>query len=278
MPRYAVALVLATLLELGGRAAPAAESVASDYFTAYPHLRMTRADGILVVEMHNDGKPLTFTAADHTAFVDAFYAIGRDRANKVVILAGAGGDWMPAIDFGSFGRVDDPNVWAKVHDDGVQLLENLANIRVPVICAVEGRAWVHSEYCLLANYIVTGQDASFHDLPHILGGIVPGDGIYTVWSYVAGAGRAQRFLLEPQPIPARMAQTWGVVSEIVPDGTALDRARELARSWLSKPELTLRYTRIHFIQPLKERIVREVGYGLLLEGESADALVRRAME
>ncbi len=278
MPRYAAALVLASLLGLGGRAAPAAESVASDYFAAYPHLRMTRDDGILVVEMHNDGKPLTFTAADHTAFVDAFYAIGRDRANKVVILTGAGGDWMPAIDFGSFGRVDDPNVWAQVRDEGVQLLENLANIRVPVICAVEGRAWVHTEYCLLANYIVAGQDASFRDLPHILGGIVPGDGIYTVWSYFAGPGRAQRFLLEPQPIPARLAQSWGVVSEIVTNGTALARARELARSWLGKPELTLRNTRIHFIQPLKERIVREVGYGLQLEGESADALIHRALD
>jgi enoyl-CoA hydratase/carnithine racemase len=278
MSRFAAICLLAQFLVLGSSAAFATDSAAPDYFTAYPHLRMTREDGILVVEMHNDGKPLTFTAADHTAFADAFYAIGRDRANKVVILTGAGGDWVPAVDCGSFGPVDDPNVWAQVHDDGVQLLENLANIRVPLICAVEGRAWVHTEYCLLANYIVTGQDASFHDLPHILGGIAPGDGIYTVWSYVAGPGRAQRFLLEPQPVPARMAQTWGVVSEIVPDGAALDRARELARSWLSKPELTLRNTRIHFIQPLKERLVREVGYGLLLEGESADALIHRVME
>jgi hypothetical protein len=39
------------------------------------------------------------------------------------------------------------------------------------------------------------------------------------------------------------------------------------------PELTRRNTRIHFIQPLKERIVRETGYGLLLEGASADALL-----
>jgi enoyl-CoA hydratase/carnithine racemase len=164
-----------------------------------------------------------------------------------------------------------------MHDEAVQMLENLANIRVPVICAVEGR-WVHTEYCLLANYIVAGRDASFHDLPHILGGIVPGDGIYTVWSYLAGPGRAQRFLLEPRPVSARMAQTWGVVSEIVADGSALDRARELARSWATKPDLTLRNTRILFIQPLKERLVREVGYGLLLEGESADALIQRATE
>jgi hypothetical protein len=31
---------------------------------------------------------------------------------------------------------------------------------------------------------------------------------------------------------------------------------------------------VHFIQPLKERIVREVGYGLSLEGASSAALVK----
>lgn len=33
-------------------------------------------------------------------------------------------------------------------------------------------------------------------------------------------------------------------------------------------------SRVHFIQPLKERLVREVGYGLSLEGASAADLVK----
>jgi hypothetical protein len=36
-----------------------------------------------------------------------------------------------------------PGVWSQVHDEGVQLLENITNIRVPVIAAIEGRAHVH---------------------------------------------------------------------------------------------------------------------------------------
>jgi hypothetical protein len=60
----------------------------------------------------------------------------------------------------------------------------------------------------------------------------------------------------------------------VPNGKALTRARELAELYLKAPEVTRRNTRIHFIQPLKERIVREVGYGLSLEGASAAALVK----
>ncbi len=58
------------------------------------------------------------------------------------------------------------------------------------------------------------------------------------------------------------------------DGEALGRARELAALYLRAPEVTRRNTRVHFAQPLKERIVREVGYGLALEGASAADLVR----
>jgi enoyl-CoA hydratase/carnithine racemase len=268
--------ILTLLLSvLVGTNLSAAATSTPGYFTSTPSLRMTRsADGVLLVEFNSQGGPLRFSASDHDAFVDAFHAIGRDRANKVVILTGAGGDWIGEIDFASFGDVSDPDVWSKVHDEGTQVLENLLNIRVPVICAVEGRAWLHTEYCLTANVILAGQGATFHDVPHFAGGVVPGDGIFTAWSYYAGPGRAQAWLLDPKPIPAETARDWGVVAEVTAKGGAVARARQLASQWLKAPELTRRNTRIHFIQPLKERIVRETGYGLLLEGESADALLK----
>jgi len=246
-----------------------------DYFAAYRSLKLTRdADGVLVVEFHSQGGPFRFAAQDHTEFVDAFYRIAQDRANKIVILTGAGGEFIPDIDFSSFGNVADPGVWSQVHDEGVQLLENLANIRVPVIAAIEGRAHVHSEYALLASVIVAAEGATFHDVPHFAGGIVPGDGIFTTWSYRAGAARAEAFLLNPQLLTAQTAHAWGVIAEVVPNGKALPRARELAKLYLQVPEVTRRNTRVHFIQPLKERIVREVGYGLSLEGASAADLVK----
>lgn len=245
------------------------------YFTKYPSVRFDRdADGVLVVTLHTGGGPMTFTAADHEALVDAFYDVGRDRENEVVILTGAGGEFIPGIDFGSFGDVSDPDVWSKVHDEGTQVLENLANVRVPVIFALEGRAHVHAEYGLLANVIVAGESASFDDLPHFAGGIIPGDGVFTLWSHFVGPGRAQAMLLDPKPLSAREAHALGVVAEVVPDGHALARAKEIAESWLTRPEVTRRNTRIHFVQPIKERIVREVGYGLALEGASAAALVK----
>jgi enoyl-CoA hydratase/carnithine racemase len=246
-----------------------------DYFTAYHNLKLTRdANGVLVAEFHSKGGPFIMTAPSHTEFVDAFYRIGQDRGNKIVILTGAGGQFITDVDWSSFGDVADPGVWSQVHDEGLQVLENIANIRVPVIAAIEGRAHVHSDYALLASVIVAAETATFQDVAHYAAGVTPGDGVFTTWSYRAGAGRAEAFLLNPQPLAARTAYEWGVVAEVVPGGKALSRARELAQLYLKAPEVTRRNTRIHFIQPLKERIVREVGYGLSLEGASSADLVK----
>src|SRR5580658_625577 len=251
----------------------------TDYLNAYHNLKLTRDDeGVLVAEFHDNGGSFIMSAQAHTEFVDAFYRIAQDRANKIVILTGAGGDFITDVEWSSFGDVADPAVWSQVHDEGVQVLENIANIRVPVIAAIEGRAHVHSDYVLIASVIVAAEDATFQDVAHFAAGIAPGDGIFTTWSYRAGAGRAEAFLLKPEPLTARTAQEWGVVAEVVPNGKALSRARELAELYLIAPEVTRRNTRVHFIQPLKERIVREVGYGLSLEGASAADLVKSMQE
>jgi enoyl-CoA hydratase/carnithine racemase len=247
----------------------------NDYFSTYRHLRMERDDkGVLLVEFHNNGGPYIMNAQGHTEFVYAFHRIGQDRANKIVIITGAGGDFIGDVEWPSFGDVSDPDVWSRIHDEGAQVLENIANIRVPVIAAIEGRAHIHSDYALLANVIVAAEGATFEDVGHFAVGVTPGDGIFTTWSYRAGPARAEAFLLNPQPLPARTAAEWGVVAEVVQNGKAVTRARELADLYLKAPEVTRRNTRIHFIQPLKERIVREVGYGLSLEGSSSAALVK----
>ena len=66
--------------------------------------------------------------------------------------------------------------------------------------------------------------------------------------------------MNPQPLTAAMAHQWGVVAEVVPNGKTLIRAKELAERYLKAPEVTRRNTRVHFMQPLKERLV--LGSGL----------------
>ncbi len=70
----------------------------SDYFNAYHNLKLTRDDkGVLVAEFHSNGGPCIMTAQSHTEFVDGFYRISQDRANKIVILTGAGGEFITRL-------------------------------------------------------------------------------------------------------------------------------------------------------------------------------------
>src|SRR6202166_2205864 len=196
----------------------------TDYLSAYHNLKLTRDDkGVLVAEFHSNGGPFIMSAQAHTEVVDAFYRIAQDRANKIVILTGAGGEFITDVEWVSFGDVADPGVWSQVHDEGIQALENITNIRVPVIAAIEGRAHVHTDYLLLANVIVAAEGATFQDVAHFAAGVTPGDGIFPTWSYRAGAGRAEVFLINLHPVTARTAHEWGVVAEVTPNGKALAR-------------------------------------------------------
>jgi enoyl-CoA hydratase/carnithine racemase len=105
----------------------------------------------------------------------------RIERTRTVIPTGADGKFITDVDWSSFGDVADPGVWNQIHDEGVQALENIANIRVPVIAAIEGRAHIHSDYALLANVLVAAEGATFQDVGHYVAGVAPDDGIFTTW-------------------------------------------------------------------------------------------------
>src|SRR5438128_12528812 len=116
----------------------------ADYFTAYHYVKLTRdANGVLIVQLHTNGGPCIMTAQTHTEFVEAFYRISQDRANKIVILTGAGGYFITSVEWSSFGKVTDPDVWSHIHYECVQVLENIANIHVQVIEAIEELLLIH---------------------------------------------------------------------------------------------------------------------------------------
>ena len=49
----------------------------------------------------------------------------KNRANKIVILTGAGGEFITDVDWSSFGDVTDPGVLGQVHDEGAQVLRKI---------------------------------------------------------------------------------------------------------------------------------------------------------
>ena len=120
-----------------------------------------------------------------------------------------------------------------------------------MIAALNGPTTVHSEYVLLADIVIATPDTVFQDKPHFAFGIVPGDGIHSLWPEVIGSIRGRTFVLTQQILAAEEAKALGVISEIVPRDRLLDRAREIAGRIAQLPPLTASYTRVALTQKLR---------------------------
>lgn len=244
------------------------------YFTRYDNLHMQRNErGVLEVAMHTDDGPVVWNGKTHREYVDAFYEIGRDRRNRVVILTGTGAEWMVQIDREGMAELAEPWVWGRIQMDGTKLMENILDIQAPMICAVNGPARLHSELALLCDVILAADTAEFQDR-HLEWGLVPGDGVHIVWPHVLGPTRGRYFLLTGQRIGAEEALSLGVVNEVLASDQLMARARALADELAERPSLSLRYTRIALTRRLKRLVQEDADLGLALEGLSAAGIGR----
>jgi 1,4-dihydroxy-2-naphthoyl-CoA synthase len=64
-----------------------------DYANKYQTIRFERRDGILQMTLHTDGGPLRWGFLPHAELPEAFYDVGADRENRVVILTGTGAEF-----------------------------------------------------------------------------------------------------------------------------------------------------------------------------------------
>lgn len=233
----------------------------------YRNIAFERREGVLLVRLHTDGGPLKWGAAAgavHEQLGDAFRSIGRDPANRVVILTGTGAEFCTQRNAAEYAGVGFEQ-WPRLMREGRDMLLGLLEIDVPVIAAVNGPALIHPELMVLADIVVAARTASFSD-SHMRGAMVPGDGCHVVWNRLLGPSRGHYFLLMEEVLTAARAHELGVVHELVDPEHLLSRAWEIARRLAEKPLDVLRYSRMLFAQPWREAMTRELSLGLAYEG------------
>src|SRR5437870_10563887 len=218
-----------------------------EYANKYTSARMERRNGVLQVTLHTDGQSLRWGFLPHAEMPDALHDIGADRENRVVILTGTGHEFSgPRATPGTSSFPTRPSIERidRIHWEGRHLLMNLLNIEVPVISAINGPAWRHSEIPLLCDIVLAADTAQFQDSAHFASEVVPGDGMHIVMPLLLGLNRGRYYLLTGQTLDARQAHEFGLVAEILPPDKLLARAWELAEELARKPTLRLAYTRL----------------------------------
>jgi enoyl-CoA hydratase/carnithine racemase len=243
------------------------------YKDRYENIALSRDhDGILVMRFHTNGGPFVWSALAHEELGYCFTDVGADRDNKVVVMTGTGANWCEDINAGSF-KLSNAGEWDLTFYDGRRLLNNLLDIEVPVISAINGPVRIHPEIPVMSDIVIASDTTLFQDAPHFMSGIVPGDGAHIVWPHLLGPNRGRYFLIMGQEIGAAQALDWGVVSEVLPADRLMPRAMEIAAMIAAKPILTRRYTRVALTQRYKRLMHEGLSLGLGLEALAAtDAL------
>jgi enoyl-CoA hydratase/carnithine racemase len=240
-----------------------------DYQDRYKTIRFARTAGVLEMTLHTRGGEAKWGISVqglHNEIGLACADIARDRENKVIVITGTGDNFIAAMDREE--PAHEPTLtemWDRIYDEAIDLLENLLGIPVPVIAAVNGPALLHAEIAVLSDIVLAAEHAEFADLAHVPGGAVPGDGVQTVWQMLLGPNRGRYFLLTGERIGAEEAKRLGIVGEVLPAADLMPRARALAAQLARNDVRMLRHTRTVLVRELRRRLRDELGLGLALE-------------
>jgi enoyl-CoA hydratase/carnithine racemase len=242
----------------------------ADYATRYETIRFERNDGVLEMTIHTQGGEARWGITEkghHNELGLAFADIARDPENKVVILTGAGRSFVGVREMEE--QVPETNLhdlWDRMQDEGLSMLETFLAIPVPVICAINGPALIHSEIAVMGDIVLAADHAEFADTTHVPQGVVPGDGTQIIWPMLLGPNRGRYFLLSGERLSAQEAQRLGVVAEVLPLERLMPRARELAGRLAAYPRRMLRNTKTLLIRNLRHRLRDELELGLNAQG------------
>ena len=216
-------------------------------------------DGAHAVVVIDHPKANAISAAVIAALDDALDALEVDPAVRAVVITGAGERFFAAgADISEFPAAA---AAGRPAAGGMELTRRLAQMSTPSIAAVNGVAFGGGcEIALACDIRIAAETARFGQ-PEIKLGIIPGWGGTQRLPRLIGVARATRLLLTGEPIDARTALDWGLVSEVVADASLRERAEAFAEEVAALPPLAISATK----RALAEGLDKPISHGLDVE-------------
>jgi len=197
-----------------------------------PHLLFERDGHVAVVTLNRPDARNALSGEMIVRMADAWTELDQDDRIRVAIVTGAGGHFCAGADLKAMagGHPDDewtPRFAADPDLHWKGLLRHFQP-RKPLIAAVEGYAVAGGTEILQAMDIrVAGEGATF-GVAEVRRGLFPLGGSTVRLRRQIPYTVAAELLLTGRHMSAAEAKEVGLIGHVVPDGTALDKARELA--------------------------------------------------
>lgn len=213
------------------------------------------SDGIWHITIERPEKRNALTMPMFAALAESL-RLADERADvRCILVAGSGNSFCAGHDLAAFEE------WPQQPDDPVPtFLHAIANVRKPVVIAVQGSATgIGVTWLLHADWVVTGAETVFR-LPFIDLGIAPEAASTMLLKEIVGLARAKKLLLGGEKFTGAQAAEWGLVAEVVPIQEVAAAANRRAEFLAAKDPVMLRQIKdwLHPAGSFHRRIDEEV--------------------
>jgi enoyl-CoA hydratase/carnithine racemase len=151
-----------------------------------------------------------------------------------------------------------------------RLVDEMLNVRVPVVAAVNGAAiGLGCTLATLCDIVFLADTARMAD-PHVTVALVAGDGGAVTWPHMTSMLKVKQYLLTGDPVPPAEAVAIGLANFVVPADEIVARATTFAHRLAALPPQAVQDTKSVLNQQLRLSAVAALGYGLAAETHSHD--------
>jgi enoyl-CoA hydratase len=197
--------------------------------TISPKIQCTIEDQVATITLNRAEKLNALDLEMLSALEETARAIEQDRSVRVVVLTGAGDKaFCAGADIKAWSALRPLQMWSDWVRQGHRTFDQLARLRQPLICALNGIAFGGGlELALTADLRLASAHAQFA-FPEVTIGTVPGWGGTRRLPALVGPARAKEMILTGKRVDTETASQWGLVNEVVPAQGLMNRASELA--------------------------------------------------
>jgi enoyl-CoA hydratase len=239
-------------------------------YTDFPDIATRRDDRVLILSLDRPDSLNAITAGLHAQLADLFRQVATDDDADVVVLTGSGRAFSAGGDLDWIQKQP-----REEYDQGFRearrIIVDLLELPQPIIAAVNGHAiGLGATIALFCDFVYAAERALIGD-PHVVLGLVPGDGASIVWPIVGGIMRAKRHLLTGEPIAATAAAHAGMITDALPPEEVLPTALVTAQRLASLPQIALRGTKSALNALLRQHVTGQIETSLAIERLSRES-------
>jgi crotonobetainyl-CoA hydratase len=195
--------------------------------TSEPGAIVERSDGVLVITINRPDARNAVNGAVSTAVGDALTDAQNDPRIRAVVVTGAGDkSFCAGADLKAISRGE--NLYHPAHGEWGFAGYVRHFIDKPTIAAVNGTALGGGTEIALASDLVVACESATFGLPEVKRGLLArAGGVFRIMENLPRKV-ALELLMTGDPISAGDAAGWGLINDVVPDGTVVDAALALA--------------------------------------------------